>query len=62
MTTEDKARSKLDLTEYFGEGNESFTMKIGGTTYQVNSFWDEEGTESVLQQFMDILSSEIENS
>ena len=62
MNIESKAKSKLDLTEYFGEGHESFKMKIGGTTYQVNSCWDDKGTESVLQQFMDILSSEIENS
>ena len=35
-----------------------FTMKIGGTTYEVTSHFNTEGRQSVLQQFRDLILSE----
>ena len=40
---------------YSWENGQNFSMKIGGTMYKVNTFWNSEGTQTVLQQFMDML-------
>ncbi len=39
-----------------GEG--SFTMKLGGTTYEVSTHYNDAGTQSVLEQFKKLLLSE----
>ena len=36
----------------------AFTMKMGGTTYEVTSHFNTEGRQSVLQQFKDLILSE----
>ena len=40
----------------YGIGN--FTMKIGGTVYEVSTHFSEDGRQSVLQQFRDLLLSQ----
>ena len=35
-----------------------FTMKIGGTVYEVSTHFSEDGRQSVLQQFRDLLISQ----
>ena len=35
-----------------------FTMKIGGTVYEVSTHFSEDGKQSVLQQFRDLLLSQ----
>ena len=35
-----------------------FTMKIGGTVYEVYTHFSEDGKQSVLQQFRDLLLSQ----
>ena len=40
----------------YGEG--SFSMKIGGTTFDVNTHFSTEGKESILQQFKTLILSE----
>ncbi len=32
-----------------------FTLKLGGTTYEVTTHFDPEGRQCVLQQFMELL-------
>ena len=36
-------------------GKDKFTMKIGGTTYEVSTHFNIHGKESVLQQFKNLL-------
>ncbi len=40
----------------YGIGN--FTIKIGGTVYEVTTHFSEDGSQSVLQQFRDLLLSQ----
>lgn len=40
---------------YSGENGTTTITKIGGTYYEVTSHFSEEGSETVLQQFMDLL-------
>lgn len=40
----------------FGEG--TFSTKIGGTTYEVSTHFNSEGTQSVLEQFKKLILSE----
>lgn len=40
---------------YHSPDNESFSMKIGGTVYEVTTHFNTEGKETVLQQFRDML-------
>ena len=40
----------------YGVGD--FTMKIGGTVYEVSAHFSEDGKQSVLQQFRDLLLSQ----
>ena len=35
--------------------NDSFSMQIGGTAYEVTTHFDTEGKETVLRQFQDLL-------
>lgn len=35
--------------------NEGFSMRIGGTVYEITTHFDTEGKESVLQQFRDLI-------
>ena len=36
----------------------SFSMKIGGTTFDVTTHFSDDGRQSVLQQFLDLILSE----
>lgn len=38
--------------------NDSFSMKIGGTVYEVTTYFDTEGKETVLKQFRDLILEE----
>lgn len=38
--------------------NDSFSMKIGGTVYEVTTHFSAEGKESVLKQFQDLILEE----
>ena len=40
---------------YYSPDNDSFSMKIGGTVYEVTTHFNTEGKETVLQQFQDML-------
>lgn len=44
------------LVRYSGENE--FSMKIGGTTYEVSTHFSDKGRQSLLQQFKDLLLSE----
>ncbi len=39
-------------------GISDFTMKVGGTVYEVATHFSEDGRQSVLQQFRDLLLSQ----
>ena len=41
----------------FGGENE-FSLKIGGTTYEVNTHFSKKGRQSVLEQFKELILSE----
>ena len=50
---------KMNFSPYFECNNgDSFQKYIGGTTYLVKTFWNDQGTQTILQQFMDLLESE----
>lgn len=54
-------RSKDCLFDYgkvrrFGEDN--FTMKIGGTTYEVSTHFNPKGRQCVMEQFKELILSE----
>lgn len=36
-------------------GEDTFEMKVGGTTYEVSTHFDTDGRQSVLQQFMALI-------
>lgn len=40
---------------YHSPDNDSFSMKIGGTVYEVPTHFSTEGKETVLRQFRDLL-------
>ena len=40
---------------YHSPDSDSFSMKIGGTVYEVTTHFDTEGKETVLRQFRDML-------
>ncbi len=47
---------KDELTpEEFYKDYDGFTMRIGGTTYEVGLHFDPKGRQCVLEQFMDLL-------
>lgn len=41
---------------YFEKNDEPFFMKISNTTYEVNTHFNPNGRENVLQQFKDLLT------
>ena len=45
----------FDYTKVRRFGEDNFTMKIGGTTYEVSTHFSTKGKETVLQQFKDLL-------
>ena len=45
--------------DYFAtSADTTFDMKIGGTVYEVSTHFSEDGKQSVLQQFRDLLLSQ----
>lgn len=40
---------------YHSPDNDSFSMEIGGTVYEVTTHFSAEGNETVLKQFRDLL-------
>lgn len=36
-------------------GEDTFEMKVGGTTYEVSTHFDTDGRQSVLEQFMALI-------
>ena len=47
-------RNELNPAEIYKDYN-GFTMRIGGTTYEVGLHFDPNGRQCVLEQFMDLL-------
>ena len=45
----------FDYTKVRRFGEDNFTVKIGGTTYEVSTHFSTKGKETVLQQFKDLL-------
>ncbi len=39
-------------------GENEFSLKIGGTTYEVNTHFSKKGKQSVLEQFKELILSE----
>ena len=39
-------------------GENEFSLKIGGTTYEVNTHFSKKGSQSVLEQFKELILSE----
>ena len=52
----------MNFSPYFESNNgDSFQKHIGGTTYLVKTFWNDQGTQTLLQQFMELLESEFKS-
>ena len=49
-------KNKSIYAPYFEKNDEPFFMKIGNTTYEVNTHFNPNGRENVLQQFGDLLT------
>ena len=47
-------KNELSPTEIYKDYN-GFTMRIGGTTYEVGLHFDPNGRQCVLEQFMELL-------
>jgi hypothetical protein len=45
------------VKDMFDETDNSFTIKLCGTTYEVTTHFNPNGKQSVLQQFMELLKS-----
>ena len=45
----------FDYTKVRRFGEDNFTVKIGGTTYEVSTHFSTKGKETVLRQFKDLL-------
>ncbi len=53
---DDNNKSKMVFAPYYeSPENTPFTVKIGGTTYEVSTHFNLEGKKSVLEQFMELL-------
>ena len=53
---DDKVISLGSFVPYFYlPDNDSFSMRIGGTVYEVTTHFDTDGRETVLKQFQDLL-------
>ena len=48
---EDNKPYAFDPSELLS-GEDTFEMKVGGTTYEVSTHFDTDGRQSVLEQFM----------
>lgn len=49
-------KNKSIYAPYFEKNDEPFFMKIGNTTYEINTHFNPNGIENVLQQFEDLLT------
>ena len=49
-------KNKSIYAPYFEKNDEPFFMKIGNTTYEINTYFNPNGRENVLQQFEDLLT------
>ena len=47
----------IGLPQALYENTPAFSMKIGGTVYDVTTHWNTEGSQTVLQQFKELLLS-----
>ena len=48
----------LDYSKVRRFGEDTFTMKIGGTTYEVSTHFNPNGRQSVFEQFKELILSE----
>ena len=48
----------VDYSKVRRFGEEIFTMKIGGTTYEVSTHFNPNGRQGILEQFEDLILSE----
>ena len=51
---EDNKPYAFDPSELLS-GEDTFEMKVGGTTYEVSTHFDTDGRQSVLEQFMALI-------
>ena len=51
---EDNKPCAFDPSELLS-GEDTFEMKVGGTTYEVSTHFDTDGRQSVLEQFMALI-------
>ena len=51
------ANNNFNITDLFDEPEDTFTMKIGGTIYEVTTHFSIDGKQSVLQQFIELLKT-----
>ena len=51
---EDKKPYAFDPSELLS-GEDTFEMKVGGTTYEVSTHFNTDGRQSVLEQFMALI-------
>ena len=49
-------KSTSIYARYFEKDDKPFFIKIGGTTYEVSTYFNPKGRENVLQQFEDLLT------
>lgn len=62
MNNTTNIEQKMNFSPYFESNNgDSFQKHIGGTTYLVKTFWNDLGTQTLLQQFMELLESELKS-
>ena len=62
MNNTTNIEQKMNFSPYFESNNgDSFQKHIGGTTYLVKTFWTDLGTQTLLQQFMELLESEFKS-
>ena len=62
MNNTTNIEQKMNFSPYFESNNgDSFQKHIGGTTYLVKTFWNDLGTQTLLQQFMELFESEFKS-
>lgn len=62
MNNTTNIEQEMNFSPYFESNNgDSFQKHIGGTTYLVKTFWNDQGTQTLLQQFMELLESEFKS-
>lgn len=57
ITKVDFAAGMSDRDSQAAFGEDTFTMKIGGTYYDVSTHYNSKGRQSVLQQFKDLIEN-----